>query len=202
MLAAGKGNPQFNAEYGNPGEVLVHNGLTLSARRDTSQAGYSWKAGYICTEGKFKFQGGYVQIRARLPNSSTGGWASFWFLDGGAEIDLNKSGYTGLGNNVVNQVIASNVHSSRDSQKLFNTGIDLSAGYHIYGMRYIPGQSITTYIDGKQLAYFTSNIPTDAYEIIITNAIAQNASSWHTVYSDSTPKTLNLNVSEVQVWQP
>jgi hypothetical protein len=192
---------KYNAEYGNTDQVVVNNGLTLNAQRDNTFSGYSWKAGYIDTHNKFTFNQGFVQVRAKMPDSTTGGWASIWFLEGGGEIDLQESGYTGCGRSVVNQCLAMNLHTSGNKQILYNTGVDLSATYHIYGMEYKPGQSITMYFDGKQVAQFTSNIPTGAYTIILTETIAQNASGWHTVASNSTPSPMSpFQTSEVQVW--
>ena len=34
---------------------------------------------------------------------------------------------------------------------LWNAGVDVSAGYHVYGYKFIPGQSITAYFDGRQV---------------------------------------------------
>jgi hypothetical protein len=201
--------PLYNAEYGNPDQITVNNGLTLGAVRDntTTHPGfadyrYTWKAGYVTTEHHFSFQGGYVQIKAQLPDSSSGEWAGFWFLNGGPELDLDESGYTGCGAPAVNRCMAMHVQTSGNSQVLVDTGVDLSAGYHIYGMKYIPGQSITMYLDGRQLYQTTTNIPTGAYEIIMTNTIASaNTSGWHTLTSSSTPQPLDFKVAEVQVWQ-
>jgi len=201
-LSAVGNEGQYNAEYGDPAEVTVNNGLTLNAVRSNAKANYTWKAGYISTLGKYTFKGGYVQIRAKMPDSGSGMWPSLWFLGGGSEIDLHEGGYNGLGSNIANQVMASNLVQSGSNQVLYNTGMDLSAGYHIYGMQYVPGQSITMYIDGKQVDKYTNNIPTGAYFIIITMTVAQNASSWHTETSSSTPSPSSMNVSEVQVWEP
>jgi beta-glucanase (GH16 family) len=84
-----------------------------------------------------------------MPDSRSGAWAGLWFLEGGGEIDLVESGYTGLGSDKVNRVMASNLHTSGNSQKLYDTGVDLSADYHVYGMDYKPGKSVTIYFDGK-----------------------------------------------------
>lgn len=191
----------YNAEYGDPAMVSTGSGLTLGATRSSQFSGYSWKAGYATTHGKFYFSGGFIQVKAKMPDSQTGGWAGIWFLEGGGEIDLQEAGYTALGADKVNRVIASNLHTSGNSQKFFDTGVDLSAGYHVYGMEYRPGQSITMYFDGKPFATYTSNVPTGAYEIILTNTMAQNASGWHTLVSSSTPNSLPMNVAEVQVWK-
>ncbi len=192
----------YDAEYGRPSRVIVNNSLRLSARRNNSEPGYAWESGYITTHGKFRFSSGYAQIRAQMPDSRTGGWGALWFLEGGGEIDLQESGFTALGSSVVNQVMAVNLHTAGNTQRFFNTGVNLSAGYHVYGMAYVPGKSITMYFDGKQVAQFTSNVPTGSYTIVATMQMAQNASGWHTLVSSQTPSPLSMNISEVQVWAP
>jgi len=87
----------YKAEYGNPSEVVVNDGLTLTARRDTSQKGYDWRGAYICTHGKFLFDHGFAQFRAKMPDSRSGGWGAIWFLEGGEEIDLIETGFTANG---------------------------------------------------------------------------------------------------------
>lgn len=192
---------KFKAEYGNPLEIAVRHGLTLTAHRDTSQKGYQWRAGYICTHGKFTFDHGYAQFRAKMPDSRTGGWGAIWFLEGGGEIDLDESGFSQIGKDKVNRIMAVDLQTPGNNQQLIDTGFDLSAGYHIYGMEYLPARSITMYLDHKQVAQFTNNIPTGAYTIVITNTIAQNTGNWHTLPTPASPAQTTMNLSEVQVWQ-
>jgi beta-glucanase (GH16 family) len=192
----------YDAEYDSPAALTVHNGLTITARRDTSQPGYTWHSGVIDTHGKFTFNHGYVQIRAKMPDSTTGSWAQMWFLEGGGEIDLQESGYTECGSGRVNQCLAMNLGTPGNDQLFYRAQVDITAGYHIYGMQYNPGKSVTMYFDGIQTAQFTSHIPTGYMTIILDLAVAKpNASDWHTVVSCLTPSRLTMNVAEVQVWQ-
>ena len=125
-------------------------------------------------------------------------WADFWFLEGGGEIDLQEAGYL-LGSANVNNVLAMNYHGG-GSQVIVNTGVDLSADYHVYGMEYIPGQSIKMYLDGVLRATYTENIPTGAYEIIIALEVAgPQAAGWHTVAGSS--GQYEVDVSEVQAYK-
>lgn len=192
----------YDAEYDSPAALTVNNGLTITAKPDTSQSGYTWQSGVIDTHGKFYFQGGYLQVRAKMPDSRTGGWGAIWSLEGGCEIDTQESGFTALGTNVVNQVMASHMPDCNSNGQFYNSNVDLSGGYHIYGMQYVPGKSVTMYLDGKQVAQFTTNIPTGSMSIILSLEVANSsASDWHTVVSNQTPIPLTMNVSEVQVWQ-
>lgn len=200
------GGSAFNSEYGDPAEVSVNYGLKLQAEPSSVFSGqsnglqyYTWKAGYLRTVDQSFFSGGYVQILAKQPDSSAGMWPALWFMNGGGEIDLQEGG-TGASN--FNQNMASNLHTSGNSQAIVNTGVDLSAGYHIYGIEYKPGVSIKTYLDGVLMGTFTSNVPSGAYELIMVNTIANsNASSFHSVVTGGTP-TDALDIAEVQMYSP
>jgi beta-glucanase (GH16 family) len=156
----------------------------------------------VTTANKFSFNHGYFQVRAQVPDSTTGGWFTIWFLGGSNEMDLNESGFTGCGSgSTVNQCVASNMNNGT-SQKFYNANVDLSAGYHVYGMDYQPGKSVTIYLDGKPINSFTSNVPTGSYFIILTNTLANStAAGWHTTVSNATPASFDYKISEVQVWQ-
>ena len=81
-----------------------------------------------------------------------------------------------------------------------NTGVDLSAAYHTYGMEYIPGQSIKMYLDGVLEATYTKNIPTGAYTMLMDLEVAgSKAAGWHTVAGNS--GQFELDISEVQVYK-
>ena len=195
----------YEAEYFSPTQVAVNNGLTISATTSSAESGYTWKSGVIDTHGRFTFTHGFVQIRAKMPDMTTGMWPGFWFLEGGAEIDLIEGGFTECpdGASAADRCMASDWWGTGSSQQLFyDTGENLSAGYHIYGMQYLPGNSISMYFDGKQVANYTDSIPSGAYTIIISLAVANpSATGWRTLTSGSTPKPSLLHVSEVQVWQ-
>jgi hypothetical protein len=126
-------------------------------------------------------------------------WAGIWFLEGGAEIDLQESGALGTNSNTM---LMSNLHASGNSESLIDTGINLSADYHIYGMEYKPGTSIKIYLDGVLMTTYTQNIPTGAYTIVMDLAVAQNAASWHTSTGTTTSSPSEFNVSDVQVYSP
>ena len=193
---------EFNAEYGDPSEVTVNNGLTLGADRSNkfSNLGYSYSAGYVTSYNKFTFDHGYYQICTKIPDSRTGGWFTVWFLGGSNEMDLNESGFTSCGN-PVNGCIHSNMNNN-DVEKWYQSNIDLSAGYHALGMDYRPGKSVEIYFDGKPIISFTKDVPTGSYYNLITSTMATpKTSDWHTIISGATPSSSAFKVSEVQVWQ-
>lgn len=170
-----------------------------------SGLGYSWSSSCVTTYGKtyLPAQGGYVQIRAKMPDSRYGAWAGFWLLStNGAEMDIQESGYL-LGGANVNNVLASNWHGG-GSQNVQDTGMDLSADYHTYGVEYLPGQSWKVYLDGQLMATWTSGVPTGApYQLLIDLEIAgPNTAGWHTV-ADAMghPGPFALLIDEVRIYE-
>jgi beta-glucanase (GH16 family) len=193
----------YDAEFFDPGHIATGAGLAITATTDTSIAGYNWRSGCITTHGLFSFTGGYAQFRVKSPDSSSGMWAVIYFLEGGGEIDLQGSGNIGTATPSPNpnQTMVSSVNPDGSNSTLVDTGTDLSAAYHVYGMEYIPGVSVKTYLDGNLIAQFTQNIPTGAFTIVIGLQVAQSqASPWHTIYSPATPSPSEFDISDAQVY--
>jgi hypothetical protein len=170
-----------------------------------SNLGYSWVSAAISSYGHayLPATGGYVQWHARMPDSRYGAWAGLWLLSSsGAEMDIQESGNT-WGSAPVNNVLASHWQGSGGSQIIQNTGMDLSAGYHTYGVEYRPGVSWKVYLDAKLMASWTSGVPTHAaYQVLIDMEIAgPNAAGWHTVADPvNHPGPFELYVDDVQIY--
>jgi len=85
-----------------------------------------------------------------------------------------------------------------------NVGVDLTSGYHTYGLDWTPGQQITWYLDGKKLGQVTNAqvpIPAEPMELIMNVQVANSSTSqWHTVPDSSTPTTTQMVVRSVQVY--
>ena len=170
-----------------------------------SSLGYSWASSAVTTYDKayLPATGGYVQWSAKMPDSRYGAWAGLWLLSpNGAEMDIQESGYFS-GTTDVNSVLASNWHGSNGSQIVQDTGVDLSAGYHTYGVEYRPGESWRVFLDGQLMGTWTSNVPTNAqYQILMDLEIAgQNAAGWHTVADPvNHPGPFEFDINDVQIY--
>jgi beta-glucanase (GH16 family) len=214
-LPAGDSAPGtfFHQNYFSPSQVRVNNGLTLTMVPDSkySSLGYRYRSGVVTTEHKFALRSGYVQIKAKMPDASLGGWPGIWFIHpssggGSEEIDLQEGGFTpksaGLPSGTPeNKIFVSTYHTASGSQSNFSyvTAKPMNSRFNIYGMQYIPGRSIKTYLNGRLVGSWTQNISTTPYEIVIWNSQASgNASGFHT--AGQSPDPSDLSVAQVQVY--
>jgi beta-glucanase (GH16 family) len=203
----------FHETYFSPSQVTVSDGLTLTMVPDTkySSLGYGYRSGVVTTGNKFTLRSGYVQIKAKMSEASSGAWPAIWFIDprsggGSQEIDLQEGGFTptsvGLRSGTPeNNVFVSTYHTPSGSQSDFPyvTPKPMNAGFNIYGMEYIPGKSIKTYFNGRLVGSWTQNISTTPYEIVIWNTQASvNTSGFHT--TGESPNPSDLSVAEVQAY--
>jgi beta-glucanase (GH16 family) len=204
---------RFHQTYFSPGQVTVSNGLTLTMAPDTaySSLGYGYRSGVVSTGDKFVLRSGYVQIRAKMPQTSLGAWPAIWFIDpnsggGSQEIDLQEGGFTPAGAGLPigtgeDNILVSTYHTPAGSQSAFSyaTPRPMNAGFNTYGLQYIPGRSIKTYFNGRLVGSWTHDISTTPYEIVIWNTQASvNASGFHT--TGQSPEPSDLSVAEVQAY--
>jgi beta-glucanase (GH16 family) len=209
----------YDADYDMPSQVSVNNGtLDLTAIKQTvsgvnqgSAQTFPITSGAVSSYGNFEFTGGYLQISMKAP-SGDGAWPGLWLLPGkGAgssgdnfEIDMQEGGYTGSG--PANQAFSAHLHTpSGTFGSQVDSGVDLTAAYHTYGIDWVPGKSITWYLDGKQMAQVTSAqmpIPTEPMELIMDSQVANsNAAGWHTTLDSSTPSSTQMQINGVQLYQ-
>jgi beta-glucanase (GH16 family) len=84
-------------------------------------------------------------------------------------------------------------------------GTDLTAGYNTYAINWVPGKSITWYLNGKETEQITSaqaKIPNEPMELIFSEAAAgPSTRGWHTVTDQSTPGQMAMMVNDVQLYQ-
>jgi beta-glucanase (GH16 family) len=215
---SGGGNA-LDVEYDMPSQVSVNNGtLDITAAQKPvvgdvrgSAVTFPVTSGAVSSYGNFEFTGGYLQISMKAP-SGDGAWPGLWLLPGkGAgssgdnfEIDMQEGGY--LGSGPANQAFAAHLHTpSGTFGSQINSGIDLTAGFNTYGIDWVPGKSITWYLNGKQVAQVTSAqmpIPTEPMELIIDSQVANsNAAGWHTAFDSSSPASTQMLIDGVQLYQ-
>jgi beta-glucanase (GH16 family) len=219
---SGIGGP-YVADYDMPYEVSVNNGLTLNAVQQsivasnrvngvTANQTFPWTSGVVSTYGKMEFDGGYLQISMKEPGGD-GSWPSLWLLPGkGAgsvgdnyEIDIQQGGFTS-GSANPDDTFAYHLHTPNGTfGGVVDTGVDLTAGYHTYAINWVPGKSITWYLDGREIGQVTSAqapIPNEPMELIMNDGVANSAASgWRTTLDSSTPQSMPMHIGGVQLYQ-
>ncbi len=165
-----------------PNPFAVQNGaLTITARptKPGEQAGgLPYTSGMITTENSFAQNQGYFEIRAQTP-STKGFWSAFWMLpEGGAgnpELDVLEQP-NNLGSS--SYWTYANFGDANKGGGTNDTGQELSAGYHRYGLMWTP-TAITYYFDGQQVGQ--SFPPPAGYAskmFLIANLAVGGAGSW------------------------
>jgi hypothetical protein len=217
---SGTQNPALvgSLDYDLPSQVVVDNGLALLAQKAPTMGvlgatpqTFPWRSGVVSTYSKFSFTGGYVQVEAKMPAGS-GMWPSIWMLPGPGgtggdetEIDLFEGGFLGDGDNPLDN-FSWHLHSSTGLfGSVTDTKVNLAAGYHVYGLEWVPDKELDWYLDGVLVGRITaaqSPIPDEPMELIMNLSIA-NASTAHyrTAEDASTPTGAAMLVRSVQVYR-
>ena len=84
-----------------------------------------------------------MQAKIKLPDTTAGMWPSLWFMPptsgSSNELDGFEGGFENPGLGPQNQLIHYDYFSpAGEVQHMANVGVDMSAGYHTYGVEYIP----------------------------------------------------------------
>jgi beta-glucanase (GH16 family) len=215
--------PYYDAEYDLPGQVSEARGvIDIRATRKPTEGmlggspyTYPFASGVVCTYGKFEFTGGYVQIEAKMPGG-TGMWPGLWMLPGAGatgisgsntyEIDIFEGGADDGGPGTSREdMYAWHLHTPTGVfGAVTNSKINLTTSFNTYGLKWVPGQSITWYLNGSVIGMVTSaeaTIPSVPMELIMNLQVANaNAASWHSIYNSTTPTTSDMLISSVQVY--
>jgi hypothetical protein len=216
-----------NADYDLPS--FIYSGITLSDgsiglglenEQGTNATGYTWTGSVICsmpctttfngtqyTCKGYTFNNAYVEVNAQMPFSEYGDWPAIWFLaapgSSGPEIDLHEGGFTD-GSYYADTVMHSTLWyaNGTNSEFAYPTGVDLSAGFHKYGIAYKSGSYVKIYFDGTLIKQWTSNVPTGSYFIIVNNSMASSLTAgWHTQITPGQTGSSNwMGVKSVSVY--
>ena len=207
----------MDLEYDLPSQIAVRGGLRITAVHKatpgmlgTTAITYPWRSGAVSTYGKFQFDGGYLQVEAKVP-TAPGMWPGLFLLPGAAmagapdayEIDLLEGGYRGKGTPAEN--VAWHLHTPQGVVGgVTDVGANLSGAVHTYGLAWLPGRSITWYFDGRVVGKVTSAqvpIPNEPMELIMDLQVAGPATgSFHSLPDSSTPQGATMVVKGVQVY--
>ena len=171
-----------NAAYDDPAQLSYGtNGLTITATPSNTFSPYTWKSGTISTGTKWltPAKGCYIQFKVKTPDVRYGAWPALWFFQGTPawEFDVYEGGFYLNGDSSdptpLNQIVSTTLQSGQGKIQS-NVGVDMSAGFHIFGVEYIPGVSFKVYVDGVLKGTWNKNVPRTRYPIIIDLQMGQN----------------------------
>ena len=182
----------YSIAYFEPSNLVrrANGSFTVTASPGTLQPGYKWTSGVLSSYGAFSITGGYISIDAQMPTLNDGALPGLFLLPGPGnpkndEIDIFEGGMK-LGTDNANHNFSGFVHyKSQATGDTVRVRASLSGVYHDYGLKWVPGKSLTWYLDGEQLIQVTSKqftIPSRAMELIaLLDIVSKQAASWHTL---------------------
>lgn len=212
------GTGQTGAAVMHASQLSVNNGLTITATKNSTgvqAANYPWISGIINSMGNnvLPTTGWCVRVNAKMADMSLGGWGAVWFLPAlndpsQDELDGFEGGFNELSGVPVNSVCHYDYFDSAGQQHAdeFNIGVDMSAGFHIYEVRWTPGGAgKIEYLFDNVLknTIANTNVTAQGYEIMVNLQIAtQSCKGWHSVPVVGSFPTTTMQVAEVQVCVP
>jgi beta-glucanase (GH16 family) len=169
----------------------ANSSFTITATPGTLQPGFSWTSAVLASYGSYAINGGYISFDAQMPTLTDGAWPALFLLPGPGnavndEIDIFEGGMT-LGTDNANHNFSGFVHinNQKATGDTIRVRSSLAGVYHDYGLKWVPGKSLTWYLDGQQLFEVTSKkfpIPSGPMELIAQlEIVSQSAESWHTL---------------------
>ncbi len=148
---------------------------------------------------------GYFEITARVP-SGKGLWPAFWMdpVAGTktAEIDVSEilGGDTHVSYETIHTADPDWIAANPAPTYAFDSPVDLSAGYHRYGVDWGPTR-ITFYVDGT--AVHAVGTPSDMHQpfYIIANLAVGTTGSWAGAPDATTTFPARFSLEKIAVWQ-
>ena len=165
--------------------------LSLTAARGNhfSSQGYTWAGAVFSSHAKTPMvcptTGCFIQVRAKSPDRRYGAWPAIWMLpdgsgSGGDEFDISD-GAIDTTTSTANTHSASHWFGCNVHQTDWATpgGVDVTTGYHVYGMEYLPSVSFKVWFDGTLVANDSlSGCTVNAnFELILSMGIASPSTS-------------------------
>ena len=200
-------------QYYSPNNVTVNDGvLQIQARRESvaNPVGiydpqfHRYTSGKLNTADEFQFRFGIVRWRAQLP-AGQGMWPALWMLNApnpwywDDEIDVMEA--RGSLPNITTSAHHFKVGVDRVNQynsAELNTGLNLQAGFHEYGLEWTTSR-IQTHFNDQVVFTDTEKIPQDPMFLIMNAAVG---GLFDGVPASDAIFPSNFLIDWVRVWQP
>ena len=200
-------------QYYSPNNVTVNDGvLQIQARRETvaNPVGiydpqfHRYTSGKLNTADEFQFRFGIVRWRAQLP-AGQGMWPALWMLNApnpwywDDEIDVMEARGS-LPNNTTSahhfKTGADRVNQYNSAE--LNTGLNLQAGFHEYGLEWTTSR-LKTHFNGQVVLTDTEEVPQGPMFLIMNAAVG---GGFDGVPASDAIFPSNFLIDWVRVWQP
>lgn len=204
--------------YFSPSQVSVDNGLNLGLAYDPTYASSGWTTVGGCVTSNWSITGGYVQVRAKMPDASAGQWPAIWLVPTNQsdppEIDMMEDGFlpdeTGApAGTSPNFDYAPNYHEPDGTTPIqFEPGAtwwstDLTQ-WNTYGIQVEPvAGTVKFYLNGNLMATQVGAVPDIPWTLILWNAFSTPTQSlYHTVGGTGSGLSGNnsMQIAEVQAY--
>lgn len=158
-------------EYYSSENVYLKNGVLILKSEKKEMGGRPYTSGLVETKGKFVFQYGRVEIRAKLPGTK-GMWPAHWMMpERGSwppEIDIME-----LVGSFPDRIHMTNHYgvfpNNRYDTKTFR-GPDYTKDFHLFALEWDAGE-LRWYIDGVKHFSVKRNVPREPFYIILNTAV-------------------------------
>lgn len=166
----------------------------------------SWRGGLVDTWSSFSQRYGWFEARIKIPKGS-GLWPAFWALqrnpssggcgNGPGELDVMEilANPIGARNGEDASLLFQTVHDSSGGQQMsWTRSVDLSAGFHVYGMEWRAGY-IDYYLDGVKTTRYSGPMPNGSMYVLLNLAVG----GWPGPSDATTPSPATMLVDWVHV---
>ncbi|MFA5335562.1 MAG: family 16 glycosylhydrolase [Candidatus Omnitrophota bacterium] len=158
-------------QYYTPKNAYIKNGkLVLKSDKET-MGGRAYTSGLVETKGRFAFQYGRVEVRAKLPGTK-GMWPAHWMMPekGGWPPEIDIMELVGSKPNIIHMTNHYGVYPhNRYDTKIF-AGPDYTKDFHVYALEWDEGE-LRWFIDGVQRSSWARNVPKEPFYIILNTAV-------------------------------
>jgi len=158
-------------QYYTPEEVYVHDGVLTLRSSKQEMGSREYTSGLVETKGKFSFQYGRVEIRAKLPKGR-GIWPAHWMMPTSGkwppEIDIME--LIGHQPTVVYMSLHTGVWPAKKHFGKLYIGPDFSEDFHEFVVEWDEDQ-ICWYVDGEGRCQTGEDIPKEPFYVILNTAV-------------------------------
>ena len=209
-VATPKGCTNYSAagaeqEWYQPSQVAVSGGVLHLTARHVATPGYNsagkpktyeCRSGMVTTYPSFKFEYGFVQVKARLPYGK-GLWPAFWLAAANnkwpPEIDILEH----WGDATISKLYLHPLTGPRQGAQYSAPTAD--SGWHTWWLSWTKNR-LTWYYDGREVYTTTKDVPHQAMYFIANLADTTNSAAMTNV--KGTACTGTLLIQSIKIWQP